>query len=294
MTEKPRSQRRSPAGFTLIELLVVVAIIALLVSILLPTLGRAKELARRAACGGHQHAIGEAWHIYFAGNNSRIPPLLTDQHEPAGGYHFCTFYYNVPVANGYLYATKILSDDNLMLGCPSYVANGGMAHWNPSIPVTQAITRAAAGGTGLYSRSVWNFRSMKFFNDPNLAAPPASNPLMLRNNSADSVLKSDVTSGGQPARSNQSASTFSIMSDRVSSGPDAKFNHPPGVNVLYLDAHVSYFQDTTPNTTILYNNGIIDDWSPGGNDNWDTEGAWPYAQIFLAFDQATGFYPLPK
>jgi prepilin-type N-terminal cleavage/methylation domain-containing protein/prepilin-type processing-associated H-X9-DG protein len=52
------------AGFTLIELLVVIAIISLLVSILLPSLGRAKELARRTVCASNLKQWGIAEMMY--------------------------------------------------------------------------------------------------------------------------------------------------------------------------------------------------------------------------------------
>jgi len=50
---------RRTKGFTLIELLVVIAIIALLVSILVPSLNRARELAKRAVCGASLNGIGK-------------------------------------------------------------------------------------------------------------------------------------------------------------------------------------------------------------------------------------------
>ncbi len=48
-------QSRRPTGFTLIELLVVIAVVAVLLAILLPSLNRAREAGRRAACMAHMH-----------------------------------------------------------------------------------------------------------------------------------------------------------------------------------------------------------------------------------------------
>jgi prepilin-type N-terminal cleavage/methylation domain-containing protein len=60
---KKRSQDRRPA-FTLIELLVVVAIIALLVAILLPSLAKAREQARSAVCKSNIHQMGVGLTLY--------------------------------------------------------------------------------------------------------------------------------------------------------------------------------------------------------------------------------------
>ena len=61
-------RRKKVSAFTLIELLVVVSIIALLVSILLPTLGRAREQARRAVCLSNLRQLALAELIYAYGN----------------------------------------------------------------------------------------------------------------------------------------------------------------------------------------------------------------------------------
>jgi len=68
---------RRTKGFTLIELLVVIAIIALLVSILLPSLNRARELAKRSVCGSNLKNLGTANAMYMTGSRDKSPWLTT-------------------------------------------------------------------------------------------------------------------------------------------------------------------------------------------------------------------------
>lgn len=66
------ARHRSAPAFTLIELLVVVALIALLISILLPALGQARELARGTVCKANLQQVGVLVNAYTVDNEDRL------------------------------------------------------------------------------------------------------------------------------------------------------------------------------------------------------------------------------
>lgn len=96
-----RSVRTTLRGFTLIEVLVVVAIIALLVAILLPSLARARWQARVTACQANQHDLGNVMSIYAETSKGYFP--LTN------GAGTDSFYG--------LYKARLLKDIDIIL-CP--------------------------------------------------------------------------------------------------------------------------------------------------------------------------------
>jgi len=65
---------RKRSWFSLIELLVVIGIIALLASLLLPALNRAREVGKRIVCASNMGQIGVAFQLYYNDYNGRLPP----------------------------------------------------------------------------------------------------------------------------------------------------------------------------------------------------------------------------
>ena len=75
-------------AFTLIELLVVVAIIALLVTILMPSLTRAKGLARRAICASNMRNTLSSASLYAVESDDWLPPCSLNNSDPPNHLNF--------------------------------------------------------------------------------------------------------------------------------------------------------------------------------------------------------------
>lgn len=80
-------QRRGVSAFTLIELLVVVAIIALLISILLPAMGGARAQARSTVCLANLRSQGQMAYLYLSDNNDTFPFRLSTNATGGGSVY---------------------------------------------------------------------------------------------------------------------------------------------------------------------------------------------------------------
>ncbi|GJM25058.1 MAG: hypothetical protein DHS20C16_14730 [Phycisphaerae bacterium] len=75
-------------GFTLVELLVVVSIIALLISMLLPSMKRARDQAKQVVCSSQQKQIATALWNYWTENDGRVPEVISPMTNGVGADGF--------------------------------------------------------------------------------------------------------------------------------------------------------------------------------------------------------------
>jgi len=142
-------------GFTLIELLVVVAIIALLLSILLPSLNGARRSARAAKCAANLHGVGQAFAQYLADNRGYFPVSYAypkdgdgevdfsnqDPAHPYGYVHWSWFLFNGGEVKKELFTCPEIPKG----GLPRTNPGKDSGNWEPG-QVDQDGARASSGG----------------------------------------------------------------------------------------------------------------------------------------------------
>lgn len=71
-------------GFTLLELLIVIAIISLLLTVLIPGLGKARAMAKRISCQSNLRQLSIAWGLYFDDHDGNLYRGLNTNHDFGG------------------------------------------------------------------------------------------------------------------------------------------------------------------------------------------------------------------
>jgi prepilin-type N-terminal cleavage/methylation domain-containing protein/prepilin-type processing-associated H-X9-DG protein len=91
-----RPASSTKAGFTLVELLTVVAIIGVLASIIIASIGRVRASARSSVCAGNLRQLGVAVQLYAQANRNQLPVAFTAYTEADNNW----WYWVSPYAGG--------------------------------------------------------------------------------------------------------------------------------------------------------------------------------------------------
>jgi len=261
----------------LVEVLVVIAIIAILAALILPTLSRARESARRTACANNQRNMGQVFRMYVDENDGEWVPRMIPYHPPFSPIKECWSSFD-----GAVLYPEYLTDDHIII-CPSdpqfnllYDYFGMFRTVGPgwdTDPYDNPVKhRKEYPGLADYSYVYWGFMI-----EPRNVAEPldmAAHGLLLDNLRTDSVnldtryadqtlplpsTGEDITiyylrdginrfaisDINNPAASALAESEVAVWWDTVRTDNGRplfrEVNHSPlGANVLFMDGHVEY------------------------------------------------------
>jgi len=186
VTKRSKAAVERARAFTLIELLVVVSIISMLVSLLLPSLGKARETTRRLVCASNQHSLEVAATAYASANKDWMNPLenfVPPPPEFAGQEVEITFrvllwkyvggmpgVFDCPSERTYVYSDGFSDADekrSIALGGP---VTSDRERWDRLYGVIHPLERWNCGGIGI--AGVHWFRK----NPPDLLTRPKTMP----------------------------------------------------------------------------------------------------------------------
>lgn len=232
--------KKSRSAFTLVELLVVIGIIAMLISILLPTLRRANQQAKSAACKSNLRQLGIALQAYASDNRGRLFPVG----EPLPGTTApTTFGTNVPPHDRW--PAKVDSLRKIMV-------NPWPPPYNPADYADGVRDSADEFRPDLYTAAIQRC--------PEDQEPMEANSYLLNQHLADNAVKAHQSRFGTDITGYKTTADVVLMGEKVSTERDyymerdefdrvvEHYRHGVtiGSNYLYLDTHV----DIRPPTMI--------------------------------------------
>lgn len=215
-------------GFTLIELLVVISIISLLVSILLPSLSKAKALAQTTVCSSNLRQIGIATRMYADDYEEKMPcyiyPGLEVTQANINPNRWFNTLINMPkgIGNGVDYLSVNTTTKQGVLYCP--------AETN--------ITESYNGVTYAMNISCMFYNSARLYRKIDESTGPLDKVVYL----LDSLQSCpSINTYASSAASRE----YEVMHD-------PSYRHNEGLNILFQDMHVDRIDDTLeyypPNT----------------------------------------------